>query len=130
MFEESFEHGIFEWTILLHPQLQNYDEIYDKRTLIGQKIEVLFVEEFSSLEKFLEYGKEKNLEYLVVDDNTNRPEFLSEVYDNEEKYPYLEKIFDSEENGYDRFKAKLFKINYKIFDKIISNIEMNYENGL
>jgi hypothetical protein len=29
-FEESFEHGIFEWTILLHPQLQNYDEIYDK----------------------------------------------------------------------------------------------------
>lgn len=29
-FEEYFEHGIFEWNILLHPQLQNYDEIYEK----------------------------------------------------------------------------------------------------
>ena len=52
----------------------------------------------------------------MADNNTNRPEFLFDVYDNEEKYPYLEKVFDSEESGYKKFKVKVFEIDYDKFN--------------
>ena len=128
----SFAYEIGKHTSIIndyHPEsvyletigFSDYNDISGKRILIGQKIEVLFAEEFSTLEKFLEYGEEKNLEYLVADNNTNRPEFLFDVYDNEEKYPYLEKVFDSEESGYKKFKVKLFKINYESLDKTMNS---------
>lgn len=47
-FEEYFEHGIFEWNILLHPQLQNYDEIYGKLQFYLAKVSKIINEYITS----------------------------------------------------------------------------------
>ena len=59
------------------------------------------------------------LTHLVVDDKSERPSFLRDVFLHEEKYPYLVKMFDSATLGY-KHDVKIFKIDYSIFDKTTS----------
>ena len=47
-----------------------------------------------------------------LNENEKLPEFLKEVYFEEEKFVYLEKVFDSKENGYE-YHVKIFRINYE-----------------
>ena len=72
---------------------------------------------FDSLDEFIGYGKNEGLTHIVTDHNENRPQFLKDVFYNEEKFPYLIKIYDSSEQGYD-YHLKIFKIDYEIFDSI------------
>ena len=41
--------------------------------------------------------------------------YLNEIYENEENFPYLRKVFDTEKEGFEKFKAKVFEIDYKKF---------------
>ena len=43
------------------------------------------------------------------------PEFLQDVYYNEEKYEYLNKVFDSKDRGFEH-QVKLFEIDFQKFD--------------
>ena len=72
---------------------------------------------FNSLDEFIDYGKNEGLTHIVTDHNENRPQFLKDVFYNEEKFPYLIKIYDSSKQGYD-YHLKIFKIDYEIFDSI------------
>jgi len=72
---------------------------------------------FDSLNEFIDYGKNEGLTHIVADYNENRPQFLKDVFYNEEKFPYLIKIYDSSEQGYD-YHLKIFKIDYEVFDSI------------
>ena len=56
----------------------------------------------------------RGLTHIAVDDNPNRPEFLKDVFKNEEKFPYLIKIYDSSEHGF-KYNLKIFSINYEKF---------------
>jgi len=56
------------------------------------------------------------LSHLVVDDRKDRPEFIQDIYHNEEKYPYLVKKFDSKNFGL-KYNVKIFEINYERFDE-------------
>ena len=71
--------------------------------------------EAKSLGGFLDTARSDGLEYLLVDDNPRRPEFIKDVIDNEHEYPFLEKIYDSKDDGL-TYHVKIFKIDYEKFD--------------
>jgi hypothetical protein len=63
-------------------------------------------------------SKEKGLTHIVIDDVSNRPPFLIDVFNNEEKYPYLVKVFDSKDHRY-KHHVKIFKIDYEKFELVL-----------
>jgi len=72
----------------------------------------------NSIEELLLVGKNNELNYLIIgEENIVRQPYLSSVYYNEENYPYLIKIFDSNEKGFNKFKVKMFEIDYQTFEK-------------
>ena len=73
--------------------------------------------DFDTLEEFLNNSKNKGLTHLVVDEKNNRPEFFTNVFNNENKFPYLIKEYDSANDGFG-YKVKIFKIDYKILTKL------------
>ena len=74
--------------------------------------------DYASLNEFIDFGKNEGLTHIIVDKNPNRPEFLKDVFNNEEKFLYLTKIYDSSEQGYE-YHIKIFRIDYKKFQSII-----------
>jgi len=91
----------------------DYEDFAGKRETIHSKIKVLFAERFDSLKNFLDYAKKQKLEFLLVDDQESRPEFLKDVFEHEEKYPFLIKEYDSSEYGF-KYHVKIFRINYEL----------------
>jgi len=79
------------------------------------KIKRFSTKEFKSLEEFIKFGKKNGLTHLVIDNNQDMPDFLMDVYNNEDKYQYLVKEYDSQEYGY-TYHVKKFKINYQEFN--------------
>ena len=92
-----------EWPFLFNDELR--------------KTKVISTSNYENLEDFISNSRE-NLTHLIVDENSDLPEFLQNVYYNEERYEYLIKEFDSKENGF-KHHIKLFKIDFKKFDSII-----------
>ena len=92
---------------------------------IKQKVKLVALHEckttelfcFDSLNEFIDYGKNEGLTHIVADENEDRPQFLKDVFHNEEKFPYLIKVYDSSDQGYD-YHLKIFKIDYEVFDSI------------
>ena len=66
----------------------------------------------NSLEDFIKSGKEKGLDHIVIDDVKREPEFIQDIFLNEQEYPYLEKVFDSKKVGYD-YHVKIFRIDFE-----------------
>ena len=73
--------------------------------------------DYASLNEFINIGKSDGLTHIVVDKNPTRPEFLKDVFKNEEKFPYLIKIYDSTEHGYE-YHLKIFRIDHEKFQSI------------
>jgi hypothetical protein len=73
--------------------------------------------EFESVESLI-LKNDKKLSHLIVDSMDNRPEFLKDVFENEEKYSYLIKEWDSKNEGF-TYHVKIFKIDYNIFNSEI-----------
>ena len=71
---------------------------------------------FTSLNEFINYGKNEGLTHLIADENENRPQFLKDVFKNE-AIPYLTKIYDSSEHGY-QYHLKIFQIDYEKFEPV------------
>jgi len=73
-----------------------------------------------SLEDFIEVSYEYELNYISINKKgviLFYP-YLDEIYENEDKFPYLTKVFDTENEGFEKLKAKVFEIDYKIFYEI------------
>ena len=79
---------------------------------------VLPTEGYSSLEEFIERNEYLGIDSLVIDDKSDRPEFLIDVFKNENNYPYLIKKYDSKDHGFS-YHVKFFQID---FSKFKSNI--------
>ena len=72
----------------------------------------------TSLEDFIEVSYEYELNYISINKNGVSDIFypyLNEIYENEAKFPYLIKVFDTEQEEFEKLKAKVFEIDYKIF---------------
>jgi len=85
---------------------------YDK----VRKTKVVSTNNHENLENFISDSR-KELTHLIVNENLDLPEFLQDVYYNEEKYEYLIKEFDSKEIGFEHH-IKLFKIDFQKFDSL------------
>jgi len=91
-----------EWPFLFH-------EMY--------KIKSIQTQNYDNLEEYIS-DSENELSHLIIDENSELPIFLVDVFLNEEEYEYLEKEFDSKEDGFKQH-MKLFKIDFKKFHIII-----------
>ena len=80
---------------------------------------------YASLDEFIDISKSdaspsikfNAVTHIVTDENSNRAEFLKDVFKNEEKYSYLTKIYDSSEHGYE-YHLKIFQIDYEKFEHV------------
>ncbi len=84
---------------------------------IPTKTIVINTNNFTSLSEFIKSSKNAGLTHIVVDDKKGRPEFLTDVFYNEQRYPYLVKVFDSSLQDY-KYKVKIFKIDYQKFESL------------
>ena len=81
-----------------------------------RKIKTIKTNNYNNLDDFISDNKNE-LTHLIIDNNSNLPDFLNEVYYNEGKFDYLNKIYDSSTINYN-FEIKIFKINYEKFNSI------------
>lgn len=75
------------------------------------EIKRLSIKENTSLENFVMSGKEKGLTHLIIDENQKNPDYLIDVFYNEDEYSYLSNVYDSRDFGY-QYHVKLYVINY------------------
>lgn len=80
------------------------------------KIKAVPTTNYRDLESFISNSR-ADLTHLIVDNNADLPEFLQDVYYNEEKYEYLNKVFDSNDRGFEH-QVKLFEIDFQKFDSV------------
>jgi len=91
--------------------------------LYPNKLNIYAKSNSNSIDTFIENSNNLNIKYLSIGDR-NELIFFDDVYENEENYPYLKKIFDSKNDGFKKFKIKLFEINYKLYYELVgSNIK-------
>ena len=101
----------------LRPVIAEFSEDFPKeKKFLPTPIKLINVDEFSTIAEFIDLYRNENLQYIVVDDKKNRPEFIQEIYSNEKKFPYLKKIFDSNDHKYN-YNVKFFFIDYEKYDK-------------
>ena len=81
---------------------------------LPHKIERINPDVFESVESLI-LENDKRFSHLIADSMDNRPEFLKDVFENEDKYPYLIKEWDSKDEGF-AYHVKIFKIDYAIFN--------------
>ena len=116
------------WNLGTFPVLQSETELkvkairtYDLDTCFRENpsanLAVCRQYDFASLNEFINFDKNDGLTHIIADENSNRPEFLKDVFNNEEKFPYLTKIYDSSEHGYE-YHLKIFRIDYEKFQSI------------
>ena len=79
-----------------------------------RKIKTIEINNYNNLDDFISYNKNE-LTHLIIDTNSNLPDFLNEVYYNEGKFDYLNKIYDSNTMNYN-FEIKIFEINFEKFN--------------
>jgi len=87
---------------------------------IEPKVKLIPTQGYTSLNEFIDYGKNEGLTHIIADENENRSNFINDVFRNEEKFPYIIKIYDSIEHGYD-YHLKIFRINYEKFESMEFN---------
>ena len=88
----------------------------------GQKLVAINIYA-TTMDDFIKTSEEYDLKYISF--NQNGPgdseswhPYLLGLYENEQKYKFLKKVFDTSEEGYEKFYAKVFEIDYKIYHEI------------
>ncbi|MBT7404096.1 MAG: hypothetical protein HN773_04785 [Flavobacteriaceae bacterium] len=77
---------------------------------------VMIREDGKTLEELISNGEKSGLKYIGISEyGSDMLLFLDDVYLHDENYPYLIKISDSVEEGYQKLKVKVFRIDYNIF---------------
>ena len=84
---------------------------------VNRKISILSTNDVNTIEDFLITNEEEKLKHIIIDNAAERPEFLKEVFTNDEKFPYLKKIYDSKTDGYN-YHLKIFEIDYNQFNDL------------
>ena len=70
----------------------------------------------NSVEEIVRKGENYDLKYIISNEGKNEFHgFVDEIYFNEEEFPFLVKIFDSTNEGFEKLKIKVFKVDYEKF---------------
>ena len=72
-------------------EIENRWPITESNGILKDSLEIKQFEakDFTSIEEFIEFGERNGLSHLIIEDNSKTPEFLMNVFKNEEKYNYL-----------------------------------------
>jgi len=89
-----------DWPFVFH------DDMY--------KINIISTKGYENLNNYI-IDSRNELTHIIVDNDSDMPEFLKDVYQNEEKYKYLKKIFDSKNEGFNH-QMKIFEIDFQRLD--------------
>ena len=106
-----------EGRYIIAAEIANLKEFPVLTSSISDRFELISTEEFNSIDEYFNFGKDRNLEYIVIDNNSNRLQFMKDIFLNEEKYDFLIKEFDSKDQGFN-YHVKIFRIDYEKFDSI------------
>ena len=82
---------------------------------LEKNVKLIVTENHNTLNEFIGNEKENGLEHIIADDRENRPQFLKNVFHNENEFSFLIKIYDSKDEGYN-YHLKIFKIDYEKYD--------------
>jgi hypothetical protein len=109
----------------LRPVIAEFSDSFPKeKNLLPKPIKLinnsLGPNNFSSINELIEQNRDEGLEYIVADDQKQRPQFIHDLYFEEEKFSYLKKVFDSKELDY-QYNVKLFFIDYEEYDEKFSH---------
>jgi len=64
-------------------------------------------------DELVEYIITNKIDYIVIDkEDQIRFAIFPDIYFNEEKYPFLKKVFDSDSDDYQKYRVKIFEVNY------------------
>ena len=78
------------------------------RDSISNPITIISTDGYVSIEDYIK--ENTNLTHIYIDQKTERPEFLNDIFENENQYEYLIKEFDSTDFGYN-YHVKIFRID-------------------
>ena len=98
--------------------IEEMEEFPILRDEVNRKILLLSTNNVNTIEDFLITNEVKGIKHIIIDNVAKRPEFLKEVFTNEENFPYLKKIYDSKIDGY-TYHLKIFEIDYNQFKELI-----------
>ena len=95
------------------------------RSNIVHNFTVIPIDGFDTLEDFIQ--KNNGLTVLVIENKKSHPEFMLDVFNNEEKYPYLIKELDTSSDEY-FYHVKIFRIDYEKFIEQYGKLILLKEN--
>ena len=98
------------------PKMKN--EIFEDHLIFStskyQNVEELILNEINN-----------GLTHMVVDNNySQRPEYINEIFVNENKFEFLKKVYDSNEDGFN-YHIKIFEINDEKFHDYIKKNKLS-----
>jgi hypothetical protein len=92
-------------------------------TFTKMKFDIITIptDNYDSLEDYILASKDKGLTHIMIDDKRERPNFLKDVFSEDDNLFYLDKIYDSRIDGF-TYHVKVFKIDYELFDSLKINV--------
>ena len=89
---------------------QNNDRIPGVIDSMNPIVTIVNANEYQTLDSFLNNSENKNITHLILDDSNSQPDFLNEIFYDENKHDFLEKIYDSHDHNL-AYHVKIFKVN-------------------
>lgn len=73
-----------------------------------------------SVSQLMTYSQKNKIEYLVIEEHVVQKHYpiFNNILANKNQYEYLEEVFDTHDLDYNKFKAKIFKINWEQYDEL------------
>jgi hypothetical protein len=73
-------------------------------------VTIVSTNEYQTLDSFLNNSENKKITHLILDGSNSQPDFLNEIFYDENKHDFLEKIYDSHDHNL-VYHVKIFKVN-------------------
>ena len=89
---------------------QNIERIPGIKNSHDSIIIVINANEYETLDSFLINSGNKKITHLILDYSNTQPDFLNEIFYDEQKYDFIEKIYDSQDNNLE-YHVKIFRVN-------------------
>ena len=89
---------------------QNNDRIPGVIDSMNPIVTIVSTNEYQTLDSFLNNSENKKITHLILDGSNNQPDFLNEIFYDENKHDFLEKIYDSHDHNL-AYHVKIFKVN-------------------
>ena len=95
----------------------NYQEFFQNNERVtgiinsqSSIVTIVNANHYETLDSFLNNSENKKITHLILDGSNSQPDFLNEIFYDEQKYDFIEKIYDSKDNNLE-YHVKIFQVN-------------------